>query len=72
MSTVVRRSFASTPHRTAMKTWEAIAALLAPDPKSDARAELLKVAGVAASSISSEAPTEDAITVYGADRTGRS
>lgn len=65
MSTVVRRKVASTPQRSAKKTWEKISELLAPDPKSSARAELTKVAGVAASAISAEAPKDDAIVVYG-------
>jgi hypothetical protein len=65
MSTKVRRSVASTPERTAMETWEKICELLAPDPQSPARAELAKVAGVAASTISSEGPKNDAITVHG-------
>jgi hypothetical protein len=48
-----------------METWDRISALLAPDPKSDARMELAKVAGVAASSISSEGPKNDPIIVHG-------
>ena len=65
MSTRVRRSVASTPQRTAMETWERICDLLAPNPTSDARKELAKVAGVAASSISSEGPKDDPIVVHG-------
>jgi hypothetical protein len=38
---------------------------LAPDPKSSAREELQKVSGVAASSIASEAPKDDAFIVHG-------
>lgn len=65
MSTRIRRSVAATPQRTAMETWERISALLAPDPKSDARKDLAKVAGVAASSISSEGLKNDPIIVHG-------
>ncbi len=65
MSTVVRRAVASTPQRSARKTWEKISELLAPEPKSSARAELAKVSGVASASISTEAPKDDAIVVYG-------
>ena len=64
MSRVSRR-IASTPQRTAMETWKAICALLAPDAQSEARAELEKVAGVAASTISSEGPKDDPIIVHG-------
>jgi hypothetical protein len=39
--------------------------VLAPDASSSARAELQKIAGVASSSIASEAPTSDAFVVYG-------
>ena len=43
------------PQRTAAQTWEAIVALIAPERKSAARAELAKAAGVACTSISAEA-----------------
>jgi len=66
MSTRIRRSVASTPERTAIETWEKICELLAPDPQSSSRAELAKVAGVAASTISSKGPADDAIIVHGA------
>lgn len=65
MSGVVARRVASTPSRTASETWSRIVGLLAPDAKSSARAELEKVAGVACSSISSEAPKSDAFVVLG-------
>jgi hypothetical protein len=65
VSTRVRRSVAATPQRSAMETWERISALLAPDPTSEPRKELAKVAGVAASSISSDGPKDDPIIVYG-------
>ncbi len=48
-----------------METWEKITALLTPDPASDPRKEFAMVAGVAASSISSEGPKDDPIIVYG-------
>lgn len=65
MSGVVARRVASMPSRTASDTWSHIVQLLAPDPKSAARDELDKVAGVACSAISSEAPRDDAFIVFG-------
>ena len=65
MSTVVARRVASTPTRTAALTWDKIVELLAPDPKSEARKELTKAAGVACASISSEATKDAAIVVWG-------
>ncbi len=65
MSTVVARRVASTPTRTAAQTWEKIIQILAPDPDSPAREELAKAAGVACSSISSEAIKEAPIVVWG-------
>jgi hypothetical protein len=65
MSTVSARRVASTPVRTAAKTWEKIVEIVAPDAKSPARAELAKAAGVACSSISSEATKDAAIVVWG-------
>ena len=50
--TVVARRVAASPKRTAAQTWEAIVALIAPESKSAARAELAKAAGVACTSIS--------------------
>lgn len=64
MSTVIARRVASTPVRTASATWAQISAMLAPDASSDARAELDKVKGVAACSISSEVTANDAIVTY--------
>jgi hypothetical protein len=66
VSTVLARRVASTPLRTASQTWAKITEILAPDPASSARAELLKAAGVACSSISSEATRDAAIVVRGA------
>src|SRR5258708_3429421 len=65
MATVITRSIASTPKRTATETWDKIASILAPKAESIGRAELQKVAGVAASSIASEAPQNDAFVVHG-------
>lgn len=65
MSTVAARRVASTPTRTAARTWEKIVQILAPDPRSPAREELAKAAGVACASISSEAIKDAAIVVWG-------
>src|SRR6185437_4606753 len=65
MATVVTRTVASMPQRTAVQTWEKIVAIVAPDPKSPARAELQKAAGVAAASIASEAPKDDGFIIHG-------
>lgn len=66
MSGVVARRIASTPARTAAETWGKIVDLLAPNPNSAARAELLATSGVACSAISSESTRDDAIVVWGA------
>jgi hypothetical protein len=63
MSTVASRTFKSTPGRDAGRTWTAIVDLLTQGKVSDARAELLAVAGVAASVIADQAPKHAAITV---------
>jgi len=65
MATVITRSIASTPKRTATETWEVIKSLLAPDLKSPGHSELEAIAGLAASSIASEAPVDDGFVVYG-------
>lgn len=65
MSTVVARRVASTPTRSAVQTWAKIVELIAPDPKSPARVELAEAAGVACSSISSEATGDAAIVIWG-------
>ena len=65
MATIIVRSIASSPKRTATETWGVIASLLDPDPKGLGRSELEKAAGIAASSIASEAPVEDAFIVHG-------
>lgn len=66
MSSIVVRRVASTPKRTASETWVLITSILAPDPKSSARAELMAAAGVGCSAISSEAPKDDPIVLRGA------
>jgi len=65
MATVITRSVASTPERTAAETWNVIISILAPDPKTSGRAELQKIAGVAAASIASEATKDDGFVIYG-------
>jgi hypothetical protein len=63
MSTVVRRTFASTPKREAQKTWEAIVDLLTKGMAGSRRTELQAVAGIASSIISDQAPKDAAIIV---------
>ncbi|MGH6866004.1 MAG: hypothetical protein ACREDO_07530 [Methyloceanibacter sp.] len=63
MSTVVSRTFRSTPHRDAHRTWTAIVDLLTQRRPGPARDELMAVAGVAASIIADQAPREAAIIV---------
>src|SRR5699024_9357484 len=63
MSTVASRTFKSTPERDAGRTWTAIVDMLTQGKASDARTELLAVAGVAASIIADQAPKDAAITV---------
>jgi hypothetical protein len=65
MSTVLARRVASTPIRTAAQTWEKIVEIVAPDPKSPARAELAKASGVACSAIASETTKHAAIVIWG-------
>ncbi len=65
MTTVMARRVASTPVRSAAQTWEKIVELLAPDPGSAARKDLTAAAGVACSSISSEATKDAPIVVWG-------
>ncbi|MBG6595977.1 hypothetical protein I5I64_00350 [Pseudomonas aeruginosa] len=56
MTTVVSRTFRSSPHRDALQTWDAIVELLTQGKETAARKELKAVAGVAASLISDQAP----------------
>jgi hypothetical protein len=66
MSTVIARRVASTPTRAVSQTWLKIVELIAPDPNSSARKELALAAGIACSSISSEASKGAAFVVWGA------
>ncbi len=61
--TVVARTFCSIPKRSALETWAAIAALLAPKAGSEARRELESVAEIASSLITREAMNSP-IVVY--------
>lgn len=63
MSTVVRRTFQSTPAREASQTWAAIVELLVRHSDSAVRSELEAVTGVASSLIADQAPKDAAITV---------
>jgi hypothetical protein len=63
MSTVVSRTFRSTPGRDALQTWTAIVDLLTKGAASAARRELLAVGGVAASVIADQAPKDAAIVI---------
>ena len=63
MRTVVRRTIRSTPHRGALATWTAIVDLLTRGEACAARTELLAVAGVAASVIADQAPSDAPIVV---------
>jgi hypothetical protein len=56
MTTVARRTFASSPKRDATETWAAIIDLLTQGRSGVARDELLAVAGIAASNIADRAP----------------
>jgi|TARA_R110002049_G_scaffold300651_1_gene491673 hypothetical protein len=61
MSSVVRRTFKSTPERDASATWTAIIDLLVQGKSNSARAELEAVGGVAASVIADQSPKDAAI-----------
>lgn len=63
MTTVVRRTFTSTPGRDASSTWAAIVDLLTQGRTGAARTELLAVSGIAASVITDQAPKGSPITV---------
>ena len=51
MTTVVSRTFRSSPHRDALQTWDAIVELLTQGKDGTARSELRAEAGVVASLI---------------------
>lgn len=61
--TTVARTFRSTPHRSAMETWNAIVELLTRGKSGEARTELLAVTGVASSVIADQFARDEAIVV---------
>lgn len=63
MTTVVSRTFRSTPQRDAIQTWLAIVDLLTAGKSGTNRTELLAVQGTAASVIADHAPKDAAIIV---------
>ena len=63
MSTVARK-FSACPVRTAANTWETITNVIGASNET-VKAELTKVAGIAASIISDGTPAENAITIIG-------
>lgn len=65
MSTVVRRTFVSTPARSAAATWEAIVDLLTKGKAGSAKDTLLAVKGVASNVIAEEWAKDAAIVVTG-------
>ena len=65
MSTVLARRVASTPVRTATQTWTKVMGLIAPDPQSAARKELVLASGVACASIGVEAAKDAAFVIWG-------
>jgi hypothetical protein len=62
--TVVARRVVSSPVRSATESWGTITNILAPTDGA-ARKELARISGVACSLIASEAPTNDAIVIWG-------
>lgn len=63
MTTVASRTFRSTPHRDAARTWSAIVDLLAQGRTGQAMNELLAIAGIASSVIADQAPRSAPIVV---------
>ncbi|EGG77995.1 hypothetical protein SXCC_01388 [Gluconacetobacter sp. SXCC-1] len=63
MTTVVRRTFGSTPHRDAGETWRAIVDLLTQGKTGVKRDELLAVHGAVSSIIADKAAKDAAIVV---------
>ena len=63
MSTVVKRTFRSTPFRDADATWTAIVSMLCKSGREGARTELLAVAGTACSVIADHAARDEPIVV---------
>lgn len=62
--TVIVRTFAATPAKTASETWERIVELIS-DVSSASRKELDSVAGITASVIAEETPSQTPIVVAG-------
>jgi hypothetical protein len=58
MTTVVSRTFRSSPHRDALQTWDAIVELLTQGKDGTARSELRAVAGVSTLRIAGRAIPE--------------
>jgi len=54
MSTVVKRTFRSSPYRDAQQTWLAIVELLTQSKQTDSKSELEAITGIAASCISDQ------------------
>lgn len=63
MSSVVSRTFCSSPHRDAAETWHAVVELLTRGMDGEARREMLAVAGIASSLIADQAPRSAPIIV---------
>jgi hypothetical protein len=63
MTTIARRTFASSPKRDATETWAAIIDLVTQGRNGAARDELLAVAGIAASIIADRTPHDTPIVV---------
>lgn len=63
--TVIARRFRANPSRTSSQVWEAVTSLVCGDDDG-AKAEFLRVAGVAASLIADEAPRKNPIVIIGA------
>lgn len=63
MTTVASRTFRSSPYRNAAETWNAIVELLTQGKASEARTELLAVAGISSSIIADQAPKGAPIVV---------
>ena len=62
---IVTRKFSACPVRTAADTWETIVNVIAA-ASVEARSELFKIEGIAASIISDETPKKDPIIIIGA------
>ncbi len=64
-ATIIARSVAAMPKRSAVDTWAAIIGIIAPDPKDPAREELGLIGGVASSIIAADAPKDDPMVIFG-------